>query len=85
MTKEPVNPKKRAATVVLWLAPIVGFGPAILAGIGASTTPGCTNEGNCTALVLPWLTMLTMPLGVGILIVGMIMYTVAKRDDEPRV
>jgi hypothetical protein len=62
----------------IWLALIIfsALSPIIIGFIGAWVTEIITNEpcheGNCTWMVLPWLAMITLPIGGGILLIYLI-------------
>ncbi|AHM59326.1 hypothetical protein D770_05295 [Flammeovirgaceae bacterium 311] len=66
----------------IWLALILLFGlsPMIIGFFGAWVTELITgescHEGNCTWMVLPWFTIITLPVGGGILLVYLVIIVI---------
>lgn len=81
MDKEQAAKQKKVGRVILLIAPVVGLGPAIIGGIGASQTSNC-NEGNCYYGALPWATFLTLPLGFILAIIGLIVLVTARQSNK---
>lgn len=77
MNDEKSKKRRKASKWFVWLAPAIALAPAIIGGIGARLTPGC-NESNCSWGVIPWYTFFTMPLGMVLLVIGLVI----KPNDQ---
>ena len=80
-----INHKKHYLTrLPLWLIGIVfvGLSPIIIGLLGASITERTTgqpcHEGNCIWMILPWLGMLSIPIGV----IGLIIFSIIVLNDS---
>ena len=79
MTNKPVQKRKRVALVLMCLAPIFAVSPLIVAAIGVRISPDCTVAPNCSAGAFAYLILLTVPIGLVVFIIGLIMLLRAKR------
>jgi hypothetical protein len=85
MTNKPLPGRKKAAVVLMCLAPIFALSPLIVAMIGVRIVPECTLVPNCAAGALAYFVVLTVPIGAAVFIAGLIMLLSAKRPKNPGV
>ena len=79
MTNKPVQKRKTAALVLMCLAPLLAVSPLIVAAIGVRISPDCAIAPNCSAGAFAYLILLTVPIGLVVFIIGLIMLLRAKR------
>jgi hypothetical protein len=78
MTNNPAPKRKKAALVLMCLAPIFAFAPLIVAMIEIRIIPECTLMPNyCGGIA--YFVLLTVPIGLIVFIIGLIMLLAAKR------
>ena len=78
MTDNPAPKRKKAALVLMWLAPIFALAPLIIAMIEIRIIPECTLMPNyCGGIA--YFVLLTVPIGLIVFIIGLIMLLAAKR------
>ena len=78
MTDNPAPKRKKAALVLMWLAPIFALAPLIIAMIEIRIIPECTLMPNyCGGIA--YFVLLTVPIGLVVFIIGLIILLAAKR------
>lgn len=78
MTKKASNSRTKAGLILLCLSPFIAFFPLVVAWIGVRVDPECTLAPNCPAGAFAFLTLLTVPIGLVLLVVGLIMFLTGK-------
>ena len=80
----PVS-QRRTGLIMLGISPLIAFGPFIFGAIGAQLfcEGGLSgaNEANCSFAVLPWLSIVTLPAGLILAVIGIVMII---RDGSKR-
>ncbi|MFM5952363.1 MAG: hypothetical protein ACKOOE_07230 [Micrococcales bacterium] len=73
----------RSAPILLYILGLLGFvGPILLSALLVPIQcPASANEANCAPAALPWMTLLTAPLGIVLVIVGLIVQGLKNRDS----
>jgi hypothetical protein len=82
MTNIPAPRRKKAALVLMWLAPIFALSPLLVATIAVRITPECAVVPNCAGGALAYFILLTVPVGIVLFGVGLIMLLTAKRPKS---
>lgn len=82
MTNKPVQKRKTAPLVLMCLAPLFAVSPLIVAAIGVRISPECAVAPNCSAGALAYFILLTVPIGLVVFIIGLIMLLRAKRTKS---
>ena len=78
MTNNPAPKRKKAALVLMCLAPMFAISPLIIAMIEIRIIPECTLLPNyCGGIA--YFVLLTVPIGLIVFIIGLIMLLAAKR------
>ena len=78
MTNNPAPKRKKAALVLMCLAPMFAISPLIIAMIEIRIIPECTLMPNyCGGIA--YFVLLTVPIGLIVFIIGLIMLLAAKR------
>jgi len=78
MTNNPAPRRKKAALVLMWLAPIFAFSPLIVVMIEVRIIAECTFMPNyCGGIA--YFVLLTVPIGLVVFIIGLIMLLAKKR------
>ena len=81
MTNIPAPRRKKAALVLMWLAPILAFSPLIVALIQVRLVAECSVMPNyCGGIA--YFVLLTVPIGLVVFIIGLIMLLAAKRPKS---
>jgi len=83
MTSKATNGRKKAALVLIGLAPLIAVFPMIVAWIGIRIDPECTLAPNCPTGAFAFLVLLTVPIGLVLLVVGLIMLLTGKSKKGP--
>jgi len=83
MTNKPVQKSKKSALVLMCIAPLFAISPLIVAAIGVRISPDCAVAPNCSAGALAYFILLTVPIGLVVFILGLIMLLRAKRPISP--
>jgi|LakMenE18May11ns_1017448.scaffolds.fasta_scaffold9939439_7 hypothetical protein len=81
MTKNPAPRRKKAALILMFLAPIFALSPLLAAAIAVRITPECAVVPNCAGGALAYFILLTVPIGIVLFGVGLIMLLAAKRPN----
>ena len=82
MTSNPSPRRKKAALILMCLAPIFALSPLFVATIAVRITPECAVVPNCAGGALAYLVVLTVPIGIVLFSVGLIMLLTAKRPKS---
>lgn len=82
MTIKAANGRKKAALVLMGLAPLIAVLPMIVAWIGIRIDPQCTQVANCYIGAFAFLIIFTVPIGLVLLVVGLIMLLTAKNKKR---
>jgi hypothetical protein len=81
MTKIPAPRRKKAALILMFLAPIFALFPLLVATIAVRIIPECTVVPNyCGGIA--FFILLTVPIGIVLFGVGLIMLLTAKRPKS---
>ena len=81
MTNNPAHRRKKAALVLMWLSPIFAFSPLIVAMIEVRIIAECTVMPNyCGGIA--YFVLLTVPIGLLVFIIGLIMLLAKKRTKN---
>jgi hypothetical protein len=81
MTKNPAPRRKKAALILMFLAPIFALFPLLVATIAVRIIPECTVVPNyCGGIA--FFILLTVPIGIVLFGVGLIMLLTAKRPKS---
>ena len=83
MTSKATNGRKKAALFLMGLAPLIAVFPMIVAWIGIRIDPECTLTPNCPTGAFAFLVLLTVPIGLVLLVVGLIMLLTGKSKKGP--
>jgi hypothetical protein len=82
MTKNPAPRRKKAALILMFLAPVFALSPLLVAMIQVRIIPECTVMPNyCGGIA--FFILLTVPIGLVVFIIGLIMWLTAKRPKSP--
>jgi hypothetical protein len=83
MTNKPAPRSKKAAVVLMCLAPVFALSPLIVAMIEVRIIPECTVVPNyCGGIA--YFVLITVPIGFVVFVVGLIMLLSAKRSKKLR-
>ena len=82
MTNNPAPRRKKAALILMYLAPIFALFPLLVATIAVRITPECAVVPNCAGGAFAYLVVLTVPIGIVLFSVGLIMLLTAKRPKR---
>jgi cytochrome c-type biogenesis protein CcmH/NrfF len=81
MTNNPAPRRKKAALVLMWLAPIFAFSPLIVVMIEVRIIAECSVMPNyCGGIA--YFVLLTVPIGLLVFIIGLIMLLAKKRTKH---
>jgi len=81
MSNSPSLRSKKAALVLMWLAPIFALSPLIVALIEVRILAECSVMPNyCGGIA--YFVLLTVPIGLVVFIIGLIMLLAAKRPKS---
>ncbi|MEY2672726.1 MAG: hypothetical protein RLZZ508_603 [Actinomycetota bacterium] len=72
----------KAGCWVGWIGLLIGIAPMIIGLIGSIPCGPSANEGNCPAAAAPWLLFLSIPFGLIVGVVGIVIYIVAKTKKK---
>jgi len=82
MTKNPAPRRKKAALILLFLAPIFALFPLLVATTAVRIIPECTVVPNyCGGIA--FFILLTVPIGVVVFIIGLVVLLTANRPKTP--
>ena len=82
MANSPSPRSKKAALVLMCLSPIFALSPLLVAAIAVRITPECAVVPNCAGGALAYFILLTVPIGIVLFGVGLIMLLTAKRPKS---
>ena len=78
MTNNPKPRRKKAALILMCLAPIFALSPLLVETIAVRITPECAVVPNCAGGALAYFVVLTVPIGILLFSVGLIMLLTTK-------
>jgi hypothetical protein len=82
MTNKPLDGRKKAAVILMCLAPVFAFSPLIVALIEVRMITECTVMPNyCGGIA--YFVLLTVPIGLVVFIIGLIMFLAKKQTKTP--
>ena len=84
MTNNPSPKRKKAALILMCIAPVFAISPLLVSMIAHRMSPECSVVPNCSAGALAYFILLTVPIGLAAFIVGLVMLLTSMRKVKTR-